>query len=156
MRLAGWVALAVLASSNTFAMAQTPAASVVQPITDAAADQTFAQVLLVLPQGRNSQGLPLGPVPSNAPKPLLPAALVKEIMEIGAYSGIGEACGLDWAEANFLKLMARERKRGGYSDHQLGAIGMTHGLMQARYSMTSATAEACSAAKLFYKSKWPS
>lgn len=125
-------------------------------IPDHVIDQVLAAVTtnIQLARGENGEAMP----PLNEQQratPLLDRALVREIMDIGMASGVGQACGLEWGPRNFLPLMARERARGDRSQHQIGAIALVHGVMQSQTaSGASCGANGASAAASFYDLKW--
>ena|SRR5262245_2802932 len=124
------------------------------PISDATVDSVMNGVMRALPHARGPNG-PLPPLTDAERAHLLDRDLVREVIDIGAASGVGQACGLDWQRNNFLPMMARERARGDRSDHQLAAIAIAHGLIQQQIASAGQCGDSGAAAvNDFYHRKW--
>jgi hypothetical protein len=139
------------------AFAQDASARFLQtPISDEIVDQVLAAVTQNITSALDENGRPLPPLSAEQQqRPLLERDLVREIMDLGIASGVGQACGLDWGNTNFLPLMYRERSRGDRSSHQLAAIAMVHGLMQSQMAGAgSCGPNGAAAAADFYRRKW--
>ncbi len=154
IRLVTAAAFVLLAAQP--AMAQDASARFLPtPAPDAAADEVLSLVTENMVMARDEAGQLLPPLSeADRARPLLDRDAVREIMDLGVASGIGQACGLDWRTLNFLPLMARERGRNR-TPHQLAAVAMIHGAVQG----SIATRIACgpsgaSDATSFYLRKW--
>src|SRR5262245_41241619 len=118
----------VLAMASAAAYAQAPATGAAARFapsepSDTAAQNTLNIVVANITEAVDEQGRKLRPLTAEEAKtPLLDTALVKEVMDVAFASATGKACGVDWTEQNFRKLMQRERALGTRSTHQLAAI----------------------------------
>jgi hypothetical protein len=123
--------------------------------TDEEARETLRLVAENITNGRDSQGRNLRPLTAEEAKTLLDIGRVKEIMDVAQASVAGAACGLDWEELNFLKLMKRERSRGPFTQHEIAAVAMVHGSTMARYDPSAGcTPEQRARVEDFYRRKW--
>jgi hypothetical protein len=125
-------------------------------IPDDLAKNVLAGVTANITSAVDERGRPLAPLTAEqAATPLLDLALVKEVLDVGAASGLGVACKLDWQERNYLKLMARERARGDRSTHQIAAISMVHGFMMGQFDPRLACSpDRKEEVESFYRRKW--
>ena len=60
----------------------------------------------------------------------LTKAEMRLVMTTAAVSSLAEWCGLDWQQRSFLPLMSRFRSSGRYSEEQLTAVSVSHGIVQ--------------------------
>jgi len=157
----------VLAMVSATAHAQTPPATgatatgaaarfAPSPPSDTAAQNVLNLVTSSITEAVDEQGRKLRPLtPEEAKTPLLDSALVKEVMDVAFASAAGKACGVDWAEQNFRKLMQRERALGIRSTHQLAAISLTHGFILGRTGANMTCPESRRGeVEDFYRRKW--
>lgn len=149
--------VALLFASMSSAFAQDASVRFMeQSMTDEFVDRVLGAATMALPAARGDDGQPLPPLPEEQRgQPLLDRELVREVIDIGFASGIGEVCELDWSANNFLPLMRRERARGDRSQHQLAAIAIVHGVIQGQVAGAAACGpNGASAATDFYRRKW--
>lgn len=64
---------------------------------------------------------------------MLPNAMTKEVIARGAGSAFAEFCGMDWGTRSYLPLLERERNSGCWSERQLAAVAVTHGVTMSMY-----------------------
>jgi hypothetical protein len=160
MRRFLFVVLAI--ASTAAAQAQTPPATgaaarfAPTPPSDTAAQNVLNVVISNITEAVDEQGRKLHPLTAEEAKtPLLDAALVKEVMDVAFASATGKACGLDWSEQNYRKLMQRERALGTRSTHQLAAISLTHGFILGRTGANMTCPEGRRGeVEDFYRRKW--
>jgi hypothetical protein len=123
--------------------------------TDDEARAVLELITANITKARDEKGQQLRPLTAEEAKtPLLDLALVKEIMDVARASAAGEACKLDWTQDNYLKLMRRERARGGYSTHQIAAISMVHGFTSGKLETSVCPDGARERVADFYRRKW--
>ncbi len=126
------------------------------PAPDGAVDEILTAVSENISMAQDDNGQPIPPLTeAQRATPLLDRETVREVMDIGAASGVGQACSLDWQQNNFIPLMNRERARGDRSQHQLAAIAMIHGLIQGVVSQRGACGpDAGPRVSAFWQLKW--
>jgi hypothetical protein len=152
----------VLAMASAAAHAQAPPAAgaaarfAPTPPSDTAAQNVLNVVTSSITEAVDEQERKLRPLtPEEAKAPLLDTALVKEVMDVAFASATGKACGLDWSEQNYRKLMLRERELGTRSTHQLAAISLMHGFILGRTGANVTCPEGVrERVEDFYRRKW--
>ncbi|MDP3736847.1 MAG: hypothetical protein Q8R02_05630 [Hyphomonadaceae bacterium] len=125
-------------------------------ISDETADGFLSHATSIITSAIDEKGRSLRPLTAEeAASPLLDRKLVKEIIDVGSASAFGAACGVDWENKNYLKLMGRERARGGRTTHQIAAISLVHGLTMSTFDprMECRPTDKIKA-ETFYRRKW--
>ncbi len=64
---------------------------------------------------------------------LLPNAMTRDVIARGAGSAFAEFCGMDWGARSYLPLLERERNSGCWSERQMAAVAVTHGVAMSLY-----------------------
>lgn len=64
---------------------------------------------------------------------MLPRDMTRQVISRGAGSAFAEFCELDWGNQSYLPLMDRERNSGCWSERQVAAIAVTHGIAMGLY-----------------------
>ena len=67
---------------------------------------------------------------------MLPRAMTEGVIARGAGSAFAELCELDWGNQSYLPLMERERNSGCWSERQIAAVSVTHGIAMGLYRNT--------------------
>ncbi len=89
-------------------------------------------------------GQPCAPAtPAEKANPPLTIAEARLIISRAALSAVGEHCGLDWRQQNFLPMMAYWRARHKKTERQLALVAILHGIMQGQVQQWFATKPAC-------------
>lgn len=70
---------------------------------------------------------------------MLPRDMTQQVISRGAGSAFAEFCELDWGNQSYLPLMERERNSGCWSERQVAAISVTHGIAMGLYRNTLKT-----------------
>ncbi|MDF1729874.1 MAG: hypothetical protein P1U49_00130 [Minwuia sp.] len=70
---------------------------------------------------------------------MLPRDMTEQVISRGAGSAFAEFCDLDWGNQSYLPLMDRERNSGCWSERQVAAISVTHGIAMGLYRNTLKT-----------------
>lgn len=70
---------------------------------------------------------------------MLPRDMTQQVISRGAGSAFAEFCELDWGNQSYLPLMDRERNSGCWSERQVAAISVTHGVAMGLYRNTLKT-----------------
>ncbi len=70
---------------------------------------------------------------------MLPRDMTEQVISSGAGSAFAEFCDLDWGNQSYLPLMERERNSGCWSERQISAISVTHGIAMGLYRNTLKT-----------------
>lgn len=64
---------------------------------------------------------------------MLPRDMTRQVISRGAGSAFAEFCELDWGNQSYLPLMDRERNSGCWSERQVAAVAVTHGIAMGLY-----------------------
>lgn len=64
---------------------------------------------------------------------MLPNSMTKEVIARGAGSAFAEFCDMDWGTRSYLPLLEREQNSGCWSERQLAAVAVTHGVAMSMY-----------------------
>lgn len=70
---------------------------------------------------------------------MLPDAMTKDVIARGAGSAFAEFCSLDWGARSYLPLLEREQNSGCWSERQIAAVSITHGVAMSLYRGTLAS-----------------
>ncbi len=74
--------------------------------------------------------------PANAMEKIdgmLPRDMTRQVISRAAGSAFAEFCELDWGSQSYLPLMDRERNSGCWSERQIAAVAVTHGIGMGLY-----------------------
>ena len=64
---------------------------------------------------------------------MLPRDMTRQVISRGAGSAFAEFCALDWGNQSYLPLLDRERNSGCWSERQIAAVSVTHGVAMGLY-----------------------